>query len=419
MKPYATGLMIFRRDLRIEDNTALLTALQKSKTIIPLFIFDPTQQEQNNSFFSAPAFTFMIESLIDLEQTLQKHDLQLWHTIGNPSKVVEKLLRLGIYDAVFFNADYTPFSKTRDAQIATICTNYKIPLHITHDSLLLGDPESIRTKTNTPYKQFSAFFTQACLRAPAMPKKTDLTHITQPNLKKNNILLPFNNSVAKTLLTKQPNTNPALHGGTTQGLALLKKISQLKDYKDTRNIPAKTTSLLSAHNKFGTLSIRTIYHEIIKQFGPTHELIRQLYWRDFFTYMLYHYPETLTESARPQHEPTTWNSSEATFKSWCEGNTGIPIIDAGIRQLNKTGYMHNRARMLTASYLVKNLLVDWRKGAQYFAQKLIDYDPAVNAGNWQWISSTGYDAQPPFRRFNPATQTKTWDPDHHYIQEWL
>jgi deoxyribodipyrimidine photo-lyase len=176
--------------------------------------------------------------------------------------------------------------------------------------------------------------------------------------------------------------------------------------------------MLSAHNKFGTLSIRTVYNTIRERLGSSHELIRQLYWRDFFTYLLFHFPQTLTQSARPEYEPNPWNTSEADFQRWCTGNTGVPIIDAGMHQLNATGYIHNRVRMLTASYLVKNLHIDWRKGAQYFAQQLIDYDPALNAGNWQWISSTGYDAQPPFRTFNPDRQAKLYDSENRYINRW-
>ncbi|HAU30067.1 TPA: deoxyribodipyrimidine photolyase, partial [Candidatus Dependentiae bacterium] len=175
----------------------------------------------------------------------------------------------------------------------------------------------------------------------------------------------------------------------------------------------------SAHNKFGTASIRQVAHAIATKLSPNHELIRQLYWRDFFLYLLFHYPTMLTNSARPQYETKTWNTNKKLFEAWCQGRTGIPIIDAGIRELNQTGYIHNRVRMLTASFLVKNLGIDWRKGAQYFAQKLVDYDPAVNAGNWQWISSTGYDAQPYFRVFNPWIQQKKFDRECRYIKQWI
>lgn len=416
-KEFSSSLFIFRRDLRIEDNTALDQAINQSKKITPIFIFDPRQMtQQKNKFFSQHAFTAMLESLTDLEKQLIEAKSKLIYSYGIAEEVVKEILKTENFDALFFNADYTPFSKERDKNIEKLCKEANVSCIIKDDALLIGSPKNIQNKQGKPYKIFSAFFKTA--QQNNSPKKPT------PRPKK----LPPSQAIPKSIaitastekkIFKHTAKNSPLPGGSNNAETLLQLIKNQKQYEETRNIPSKKTTELSLHNKFGTISIRKFWHTVEKKLGPNHELIRQLYWRDFFTYTAYHYPNLLTKSLRPKNEPTAWNKSSTQFTDWCNGKTGIPFIDAGMRQLNKTGYMHNRVRMLAASYLVKNLKINWRKGAQYFAQNLVDYDPSVNAGNWQWVSSTGYDAQPPFRTFNPWTQQKKFDPDCTYIKQWI
>ncbi|MBZ0167786.1 MAG: DNA photolyase family protein, partial [Candidatus Omnitrophica bacterium] len=216
------------------------------------------------------------------------------------------------------------------------------------------------------------------------------------------------------------NAHIAQSGGRKSGLKILKGLSRYKNYDDERDIPAVDgTTNLSAHNKFGTVSVREVYHGMRNVLGQTHTLIKQLYWRDFFVHVGYHHPEVLGSAFHEKYNKIPWRDSRQDFQAWCDGRTGFPIVDAGMRELNTTGFMHNRVRMITASLLVKDLQIDWRWGEKYFAQKLIDYDPLVNNGNWQWVASTGCDVQPYFRVFNPWRQQERFDPDAKYIKHWI
>jgi deoxyribodipyrimidine photo-lyase len=208
-------------------------------------------------------------------------------------------------------------------------------------------------------------------------------------------------------------------GNFDSAAATLQKLKNHQEYAQLHDFPEHQTTLLSAHLKFGTLSIRQVYQHLAHLFGPQHPLIRQLYWRDFFTHIAYHAPHVFGHPFNPQYAELSWNVSSDAFERWCTGTTGFPLVDAGMRQLLETGYMHNRVRMVTASFLVKDLSIDWRCGERYFAQQLIDYDPALNNGNWQWVASTGCDSQPYFRIFNPWLQQKKFDPACTYIKQYV
>lgn len=408
--------MIFRRDLRLEDNTALCNALSLSNKVTPIFIFDPRQIGPKNRFLSHPALFFMRESLTELEDQLEKIQSKLHYGYGEAEAVITDLLQTKQFDAVFFNRDYTPFSRERDLAIQQACKTHHVACNEYHDLLLIGDPAELLTANSTPYRIFGAFFKAAARHTPT--QKPQPLPDTSPLRGSKTITLPPKIQEPKEIKFERA-LHLHVHGGSTHAKKQLAQLIEQKNYTVTRNIPAHKTTLLSAHNKFGTLSVREAVKAISTTLGPSHELIRQLYWRDFFSYLVYHYPESLKNSARPTYEPKKWSNSTKAFTAWCEGKTGIPIIDAGMRELNESGYVHNRVRMLAASFLVKNLGIDWRTGAQYFAQKLTDYDPSVNAGNWQWISSTGYDAQPYFRVFNPWLQQKKFDPECRYIKLWV
>jgi deoxyribodipyrimidine photo-lyase len=410
-KRFGTSLFIFRRDLRVQDNTALMKALQESDAVVPVFIADPRQVKQH-SYRSLNAVQFMAESLQDLQQQLQSLGGKLYLFQGEAEQVVTKLLQAGKIEAVYVNRDYTPFSQQRDKDIAQTCKQKNIAF-ISCGDLLLHEPEEIVKADASPYTVFSHFYKYA-LELPVLKPASNKLHNyftrTVPAAKK---------EVAD-VLPIPSNPGLAVRGGRETGLSLLRKVRNFANYEATRDFPALNgTTHLSAHLKFGTISAREFFHRVKEDHGLLHGLIRELFWRDFFTHIAFHYPHVFGNVFRRRYDEIEWDYNEEKVARWSEGNTGFPIVDAGMRQLNTTGWMHNRARLIVASFLVKDLHVNWRLGEQYFAQHLVDYDPSVNNGNWQWVASTGYDAQPFFRIFNPWLQQKRYDPDAVYIKQWV
>ncbi len=412
MKKYKLALHIFRRDLRLDDNTALRYALANTEKVITCFIFDP-RQVINNPFQSDNALQFMIGSLEDLNDQLKRKGSKLYLFDGPPDKVITDLLSSFKISLVTINQDYTPFAQQRDDKISSICKKQNVDYVCLPDALI-QEPESIYKADGKPYTVFTPFLNKARIIPVRLPQKNTFNNYYSGIIKQDRGI---------ELYTKiLPQKNPAifLRGGRKEGLKLLKSISALTDYHNVRNYPARShTSHLSAHNKFGTVSIREVYHQIEMCFGSSHTLISELYWRDFFTHIVYHFPYVFGHSFRKKFNDIKWDNNIQLFKAWCKGKTGFPIVDAGMRELNTTGYMHNRVRMITASFLVKDLHIDWRWGEKYFARQLIDYDPAVNNGNWQWAASTGCDAQPYFRIFNPWRQQERFDLECKYIKKWI
>jgi deoxyribodipyrimidine photo-lyase len=409
VKKYNLSLFIFRRDLRLPDNTALLAALQQSQHVIACFIFDPQQVTEKNQYKSDNALQFMLESLADLQAQLKTHSGHLYLFYGKPQDIITKVFETHKIDAVFVNQDYTPYSNHRDALIAQACKKFAIDFNAYHD-LLLHAPQEILTQAGKPYTVFTPYYRTALKAA-----------VTEPRTNNHK-----NYYTHKLLLEKDPqeilntfNKNIFVHGGREHGLKILKHIENFKDYEHTRDFPELKTTGLSAHNKFGTVSIREEFHTLEKHLGKTHMLARQLYWRDFYTQIAAHFPRVFGHNYLEKYEHLSWKNNPEHFKRWCTGTTGFPIVDAGMRQLNATGWMHNRVRMVVASFLTKDLHIDWRLGEKYFAQKLVDYDPAVNNGSWQWAASTGCDPQPYFRIFNPWLQQKKFDPECIYIKRWV
>jgi deoxyribodipyrimidine photo-lyase len=403
---YSTSLFIFRRDLRINDNTGLQEALRLSGRVIPSFIFDP-RQFQPHPYQSKPGLQFMLQSLKDLQQQLQAAGSKLALYDGLPEQVVEQLVDQRQIQAVFINRDYTPFSRQRDEALASVCNQLGLALHNLPDSLL-NEPEQAVKNDKTPYKVFTAFYNNARQFPVALPRAVN---------QRNYLTVEPRFTLAQLGLTP---TDPAIQGGRDYALTLLEELGDCADYQNTRDFPVlDATSKLSAHLKFGTCSVREVYYAVIEQLGSEHPLLRQLYWRDFFTHIAYHFPQVFGRAFLEKFADLSWNNNPDYFQAWCEGKTGFPIVDAGMRELNATGFMHNRVRMIVASFLVKDLHVDWRWGERYFAQHLVDYDPCVNNGNWQWAASTGCDAQPYFRIFNPWLQQLKFDQDCRYIKHWL
>jgi deoxyribodipyrimidine photo-lyase len=411
MKTYQLALHIFRRDLRLQDNTALISALKSADKVLPCFIFD-SRQIENNDFKSAHCIQFMANSLRELDEALREKQAKLYFFHGIAEDIVEKLIKKIPLEAIFINRDYTPFSLARDRNIEKICVQNKIDFHAYADALL-HEPEQVYKADNEPYHVFTAFYNKASTLMVAKPEKN-----LAVNYFVDDVALEDKKILGKLLQTVNPDL--AVKGGRMEARALLKKVIKLQNYQEVRNIPAlDATTKLSAHNKFGTVSIREFHYIVAKAFGTKHTLISEMYWRDFFTHIAFHYPRVFEGAFQKKFMDVKWENNKDFFQAWCEGRTGFPIVDAGMRELNATGYMHNRVRMIVGSFLTKDLHIDWRWGEKYFAQKLIDYDPAVNNGNWQWVAGTGCDAQPYFRIFNPWLQQKKYDPECVYIKRWV
>lgn len=410
-KALQKSVFIFRRDLRLEDNLGLLTALEQSAEVIPLFIFDPRQIDPNeNEYFSAPAFSFMVRSLAELDEALKARGSKLQVCEGIPEETIKSLIKDDGIDGVFVNKDYTPFARKRDGAIAKVCEENDVAFS-RHDDCALAELEDIRTGQDKIYTVFTPFMKKAMEQTVSEPRKNNFSNYFAKRLKTKTVALKD--------YTIEHQETWVLGGGREEGLGLQNENQYLTNYKNRRNLPSDNgTSLLSAHHKFGTVSIRESYHMAVKHSGRGSHFISELYWRDFYMYITYHFPVVFKKSFLPWANELKWINDKKQFAAWCEGKTGVPMVDAGMRELNATGWMHNRSRMIVASYLTKNLLINWRWGEKYFAQHLIDYDPAQNNGGWQWSASTGADPRP-LRIFNPFTQAQKYDAEAEYIKQWV
>lgn len=409
MKRYQKSLFIFRRDLRLADNTALNAALMQSRQVLAGFIFDPKQTEPH-PYQSGPALQFMLQALQDLRRQIAARGGVLYLFNDSPERVISRLQREQGIEAVFVNRDYTPFSRLRDIAIQRHCLGLGIDFN-SHGDLLLNEPEEVLKSDGSPYQVFTAFYKRARQNPVAWPQGlADGNIVDKP---------PADSDLQLIDRFKQSHNNP-LAGGRAEALALLNKLPACRDYQLQRDFPAlAATSQLSAYLKFGCCSIREAYYAVLHTLGSDHSLLRQFYWRDFFTHTAFHYPQVFGHAFHWRFDAIRWENDEGRFLDWCNGRTGFPIVDAGMRELKQTGNMHNRLRMITASFLVKDLHIDWRWGERYFARHLMDYDPCLNNGNWQWAASTGCDAQPYFRIFNPWLQQQKFDADCVYIKRWL
>lgn len=408
---YKTSLFVFRRDLRLEDNTGLISALRQSERVIPCFIFDPRQVD-DNEYRSDNAVQFMLGSLAGLDDELKKKGSKLFIFYGQADSVIRKLLKK--VDAVFLNRDYTPFSLKRDNAIAAACRKSGVDFFKFADALL-HEPEEVHKGDGDPYVVYTPFMKAAKKLDVRRPVKNKYKNYFSGRLGEKGLSV-----FSKVLKKGDYNEDIFRSGGRKEARRILKDIGRFDNYEDVRDFPyIDGTTGLSAHNKFGTVSIREFYHAVNDGLGFHSILIDELFWRDFFTHIAYHFPYVFGKPFRKKYEKLKWSDSKKNFKAWCEGMTGFPIVDAGMRQLNKTGFMHNRVRMIVGSFLTKDLRIDWRRGEKYFAQRLVDYDPSVNNGNWQWVASTGCDAQPYFRIFNPWSQQEKYDKKCKYIKEWV
>ena len=411
MKPFSLSIHLFRRDLRLEDNTALIAALSQSENVLPIFIFD--NRQLNHPYKGNNSFEFMVNSLAGLDGELKLKGSQLYFFKGISHEVLTEIFSTVKVDALFVNRDYTPFSRERDEAMATVCKQHQVQFSSYADALLTK-PEQVHKSDGSPYTIYTPFMKRARILTVAKPVQNNSSNYFA------DILNLTSRIASPEELLEKSNSKLVLKGGRKEGLLLLAKVKQLNNYVLVRDLPAvRGTSLLSAHHKFGTVSIRETYYTVTNHLGNDSILINELYWRDFFTHIVFHFPHALGNAFREKYNQIEWENDEVKFEKWCKGETGFPIVDAGIRELTTTGYMHNRVRMIVASFLTKDLHIDWRWGERFFANHLVDYDPAVNNGNWQWAASTGCDAQPYFRIFNPWRQQQKFDPDCIYIKRWV
>lgn len=405
------GLFIFRRDFRIIDNITLNLLNSKCKNIYAIFIFTPEQVGKNNEFKSNNCVQFMIESLQDLENEIKNNGGKLYFFYGDNNKIINKCIKEFNIDIVGFNLDITPFAKKRDEDIINICQTYNIVIECNYDYYLFK-PDEITTGSGEPYQKYTPYYEKAVKKKIPPPENKK-----KINFKKSNISLSEKIEL-KEAMKKFTKINPniLIHGGREEALKTMKTaIITQKKYSQTRNILSKNTSLLSPYIKFGCVSIREVYYS----FKGNKDFLKQLYWRDFYAQILDNFPHVLKSSLKSQYDKIKWTKNKKYLEAWKEGNTGFPIVDACMRQMNTTGWMHNRGRLIVASFLVKTLLINWRDGEKYFAQQLIDYDVSNNNGNWGWTSSTGADSQPYFRIFNPYSQGEKYDEDCEYIKKWV
>ncbi len=395
----------FRRDLRLEDNRGLQEALKGKFPVLPLFIFD--KQILNKLKKNDARVSFIFDSLQKLRSKLiSTHGSSLAILYDNPENAFKSLIEKYDIKGVFTNTDYEPYALKRDEKIKSICANFQIPFRTFKDQVIFEKDEILKDDglpyvVYTPYKnKWKSKFKSS------FPWENDI----KPN---------FKNLVQNIELSNKSLEQIGFEASLIKVADYTVTPTLINNYEATRNFPAKKngTSRLGPHLRFGTVSVRQMIKSAIAEENEV--FWNELIWREFFMQILWHFPHTTKQSFRPKYDRIEWRNNEAEFKKWQLGQTGYPLVDAGMRELNTTGYMHNRVRMLVASFLCKHLLIDWRWGEAYFAEKLLDYDLSANVGNWQWAAGTGVDAAPYFRIFNPTTQITKFDKQHEYINKWV
>jgi deoxyribodipyrimidine photo-lyase len=393
----------FRRDLRLEDNAGLYHALKSGMPVLPIFIFDKEILERLEDEDDARV-TFIHQTIEGLDKALHKHGSSLLVLHNTPIEAWKKLLDDYAIKAVYCNHDYEPSAKIRDEAIDRLLKSHNVSFNTYKDQVIFEKGEVLKDDGKpytvyTPYQRkwyqtlkpfyLKAYPTKTHFKSFLTTRQFDIPSLGQIGFKTNSIQFP------------------AVH---------YKEL--IAGYAEKRDFPAVNgTTHIGLHLRFGTVSIR----EMASEANSHHEKtwLNELIWREFYMMILHHFPKTANHAFKPEYDRIKWVNDEAQFESWCNGQTGFPLVDAGMRELNATGYMHNRVRMVTASFLCKDLLIDWRWGERYFARKLLDYEMASNVGGWQWAAGSGTDAAPYFRIFNPDSQLKKFDPDLQYIKKWV
>ena len=403
-----------RRDLRLSDNHGLFQALQGPLPVLPLFIFD-TEILDHLADKKDARVTFIHRELEGMKRLLEDAGSTLLVANGKPAAVWEQLLARYPVGAVYCNHDYEPYAIARDNEVEQLLAAKNIPFHSYKDHVIFEQLE-VAKADGLPYTVFTPYsrvwrkkLAEAYISVEGRQTPAAFGHF--PSEQHMNRLYNISPQPMPTLpeIGFEPSVGVFPEKTVNQGL--------IRNYDQTRNIPAiQGTTRLGVHFRFGTISIR---EKARKAVGLNDTFLNELIWRDFYAMILANFPHVAERAFRPEYDLIAWRHNEQDFLQWCHGKTGYPIVDAGMRELNATGYMHNRVRMIVASFLTKHLLIDWRWGEAYFAEKLLDFDLASNNGGWQWAAGSGTDAAPYFRIFNPTEQQKKFDPEFKYIRRWV
>ena len=392
----------FRRDLRLEDNMGLNAALTSGLKVIPIFIFDTdiiNKLEKNDL-----RIKMIHAALVKLNGAMLGNRCNVGMYLGNPKAVFESLLKKYKIKRVFTNRDYEPYATKRDSLVKSFLEKKNVTFSSFKDQVIFEKDEVVKDDGN-PYKVYTPYSRKWIEKLYSNGIETCNSEIKLNSLAK--IALPYL-SLKEIGFDEKPFDIPEFNIDS----------NRIEKYEETRNFPhLNSTSRIGAHLRFGFISIRKLVEKALKNSNKTY--LKELIWREFFMQILWHFPYTQKKSFKPKYDNIRWLNNNDEFKKWCDGNTGYPLVDAGMRELNHTGFMHNRVRMLVGSFLCKHLLIDWRWGERYFAKKLLDYEMSSNVGNWQWVAGCGVDASPYFRIFNPKEQIKKFDKDFRYIKKWV
>lgn len=394
----------FRRDLRLDDNVGFLEALKGEHPVLPIFIFD--SEILDSLPVDDARVNFIFDELQKMRQELQdKHDSSIAFYHGKPKNIFKQLLKDFEIAEVYTNRDYEPYAIKRDKEIKELLSKEDIGFHTFKDQVIFEKDEVVK-KDGGPYIVYTPYM-----------------RVWKDQFKSLDLKIHYTNEYLNNLIrhSRLPNLSLSDMGFKSSSIEVPDydiTPTLIREYEKTRNIPGKEgTSRLGAHLRFGTVSIRKMVKKANAEKNKT--FLEELIWREFFMQVLYHNPDTVTDAFKKKYDRIPWRNNEKEFEKWKSGKTGYPLVDAGMRQLNESGFMHNRVRMLVGSFLCKHLLIDWRWGEAYFAEKLLDYEMSSNVGNWQWVAGSGVDAVPYFRIFNPTTQIDKFDKDKKYIKEWV
>lgn len=397
-----TVIFWFRRDLRLEDNAGLWHALKSGYKVIPVFIYDKNILQRFE--YNDPRMHFLGKTLEQLDSGLRKVKSSLVTVHGIPVEVFKSLIANYSIRGLYFNRDYEPESLKRDEEVKKLFDFFGIPVFSYRDQVIFEMAEVVKND-GSPYTVFTPY----CRKWLSLFNPGMITPFPSERLKHNFASLQTSGII-----------KPEKIGFTCPEIIVKEPVldeEHIRNYEKTRDFPAQNgTSLTGPHLRFGTKSIREVFRKAV---NISQVFMNELIWREFFMQILYHFPHVTEKSFRPEYDTIEWLNNEEHFERWYKGMTGVPLVDAGMRELAATGYMHNRVRMVVSNYLTKILLTDWRWGEAWFAQKLLDYELSSNNGNWQWAAGCGCDAAPYFRIFNPENQIRKFDPEMKYIKKWI
>ena len=392
----------FRRDLRLDDNHALFKALKSGYDVLPIFIFDSNITNKLNQ--NDHRLNYINNVLDGLNKRLSENKKKIYIYKGDPIEIISKLIIKLKIKEIYLNKDYEPYARDRDDKIEKLCLANNVSYNSFKDHVIFEEDQIVK-KDGTPYVVYTPYSRKwiekfQSNQLDSYPSELNLGgFVDSDKIREVNYLMDFEKNI---ISPKTYNLNKDL----------------IDKYEETRNFPAlDSTSRIGVNLRFGTVSTRKIVKTSSERSNNT--FLKELIWREFFIQILWHFPHTTEKSFKDKYERIEWRNDMDDFKLWCDGKTGYPIVDAGMNQLNKTGFMHNRLRMVVGSFLCKHLLIDWRLGEKYFADKLFDYEQASNVGNWQWVAGCGVDAAPYFRIFNPEEQQKKFDKELQFIKKWI